>query len=247
MRPLSATSLPRFTTSPATAFTFTLTFGVIESTSSTLEPAASTTWPPGALMPPSLRTLAPMSAIWPPRVLRNSPWLTMLPGIPVPCTKRWLPDSQSALLRFSDEVTSPATSTRAPWPNSTPFGLSNQTRPLLLRPPRMADGSLPMTRLSTWLLALACSKRTALRAPIEKLFQLMIALGELFTVSVPSTVRAVTCPATVVIPLGRTCARTSAAPDQNVSSEQAARARTNALGDGCQCARYPRRDMERLA
>jgi hypothetical protein len=54
--------------------------------------------------------------------------------------KRKLPASQSALLRLSVEVTSPATSMRALWPNSTPFGLSNQTRPLLLRLPRMAEG-----------------------------------------------------------------------------------------------------------
>ena len=104
------------------------------------------------------------------------------------------------------DVTSPATSTRAPWPNSTPFGFNSHTRPLLLRLPRIDDGSLPMTRLSTWLEAFACSKRTALPAPIEKLFQLMIALGELFTVSVPPTVRAETCPATVFMPLGSTCA-----------------------------------------
>ena len=59
----------------------------------------------------------------------------------------------------------------------------------------MAEGSLPVTRLRTWLAALACSKRTALPAPIEKVFQLMMEFGELLTVSVPPTVRLETVPA----------------------------------------------------
>jgi hypothetical protein len=67
---------------------------------------------------------------------------------------------------------------------------------------------------------------------MEKLFQLMIAFGELFTVSVFPTVRALTCPATVFMPLGSTCARSSAAPGQKLSSEQAVRARTSWLGEG---------------
>ena len=77
MRPPAASRLPRLTTSPAVLFTLTLTFGVAESTSSTLEPAASTTRPPGALISPSFRTVAPISAISPPRLLRSSPWLTI--------------------------------------------------------------------------------------------------------------------------------------------------------------------------
>ena len=219
------------TTSPAPLFTLTPTFGVAESISSTLEPAASKTRPPGALISPSFRTVAPISAISPPRLLRSSPWLTIAAGAPGPWVKRKLPASQSALLRLSVEVTSPATLTRALWPNRTPFGLSNQTRPLLLRLPRMAEGSLPVTRLRTWLAAPACSKRTALAAPIEKEFQLMIELGELFTVRVPPTVRAVTWPATGFMPLGRTWARRSAAPGQKLSSEHAVRACTRRRGE----------------
>jgi hypothetical protein len=74
---------------------------------------------------------------------------------------------------------------------------------LLLRLPRIDDGSLPVTRLSTWLLALAWSKRTEFCAPIEKLFQWMMALGELVTVSALPLMRAVAWPAAVLMPVGR--------------------------------------------
>jgi len=248
MRPPGAISRPRFTTSPAPAFSLTLTLGVAVSTSSTLEPAASTTCPPGALISPSLRTVPPMSAMRQPRVVRSSPWLTMPAGFAPSCVKRWLPFSQSRLLRFNVDVTSPATSTRAPWPNSTPFGFNSHTWPLLLRLPRIDDGSLPVTRLSTLLLGPICWKRTALAAPIENVFQLMIAFGELVTLNVLPAVWAVTCPLTTFMPVGSTCARRSAAPGQNVNSEQAASARTSRCGEACTCtARAARLAMGRCA
>jgi hypothetical protein len=59
----------------------------------------------------------------------------------------------------------------------------------------------------------------------------MIELGELFTVRVLPTVRAVTWPATGFMPLGRTWARRSAAPGQKLSSEHAVRACTSRRGE----------------
>ncbi len=69
-------SVPRFRASPWGALSFRRRLGVPVSISSTLRPAASSTWPPRASIRPSLRTEPPTSAICPPRLLRNSPWLT---------------------------------------------------------------------------------------------------------------------------------------------------------------------------
>ena len=155
MRPPAALRLPRLNTSPGEALILTPTLGVVVSASSMLVPAARTICPPGASSTPSLRTDPPSSMIWPPRLVRITPWLSTEAGGP-PLLNRWRPVSQLASVVFSVEATSPATSTRAPWPNSTPCGFNSQTRPLLLNEPRIDDGSLPTTRLSTWLLALSC-------------------------------------------------------------------------------------------
>jgi len=48
---------------------------------------------------------------------------------------------KSASLTFKLLATRPATLTVAPAPNSTPWGLINQTRPLLLSEPKMLEGS----------------------------------------------------------------------------------------------------------
>src|SRR5512137_779695 len=67
----------------------------------------------------------------------------------------------------------------------------------------------------------------------------MMALGELVTVSVLPLVRAVTWPATVFMPVGRACARTSCPLVQKVTSEHAARActiRRGLIWDGCSAA-----------
>ena len=161
MRPPAANSWPRFKALPCGALTFTLRLGAPVSRSSTLWPAARTIWPPGASIKPSLRRLAPTSMTRPRSGVRSSPKLTIsaLPAPPEPPprvkVKALRPALQSLSARFSVDTTSPATSTRAPGPNSTPFGFSNQTLPLLLRRPRTCDGSLPVTRFSTALLALA--------------------------------------------------------------------------------------------
>jgi hypothetical protein len=90
----------------------------------------------------------------------------------------------------------------------------------------MADGSLPVTRIE-YLAAGAC------------LFEAHgIASADREAVPVDDRIRRVVhgervahrarrdCPANVFMPVGSTCARSTAASGQNVSSEQAARART---------------------
>ena len=87
-------------------------------------------------------------------------------------------------MRMVDAI-SPATSTRAPAPNNTPFGLSSHTAPLLDKLPKIWLASCPSTRLSTLLAALGCSKRTDWPAPMENCCQFSTALAELVTVIAP--------------------------------------------------------------
>ena len=80
-------------------------------------------------------------------------------------------------------ATNPATSMRAPWPTMMPAGLISHTRPLELSVPRITEGSLARTRLRTLLEAEAWLKRVDSPAPMEKVFQLMMAPLLLVTVS----------------------------------------------------------------
>ncbi|MNY29499.1 hypothetical protein D3C86_1635450 [compost metagenome] len=54
----------------------------------------------------------------------------------------------------SVEATRPPTLTEAPLPNRMPLGLTRKTLPLADRLPRIADGSVPTTRLSATALEL---------------------------------------------------------------------------------------------
>ena len=71
------------------------------------------------------------------------------------------------------EAVKPAVSTTAPAPTAMPAGLTSTSRPLELSVPKMAEGSLPITRLIDRLAALGWSKRVLLPAGIEKLCQLI--------------------------------------------------------------------------
>ena len=93
------------------------------------------------------------------------------------------PARKSSLRTLSVLAMNAATSMRAPWPTMMPAGFTSHTRPLELRVPSSTDGSLAMTRLRTLLAAEAWLKRVVSPAPMEKLFQLMMAPGELVTVS----------------------------------------------------------------
>ena len=105
----------------------------------------------------------------------------------------------------SVEATSPPTSMRASFPNSTPLGFSSQTRPLLCSEPRMADGSCPVTRFSTWLEAPGCWMLTLLPAPIEKPCQFSTVRSLPVAIAmVAPLLAALAWPATTVIPVGST-------------------------------------------
>src|ERR1039458_5638286 len=98
---------------------------------------------------------------------------------------KWLrPARKSALLRLRVEATSPATSTVAPAPKTMPPGLMRNTRPLDCSVPRILEGLLLMTRLSTEDEALCWTKRVISFAPIEKPCQLMMVPGVLVTLRV---------------------------------------------------------------
>ena len=94
------------------------------------------------------------------------------------------------------EATNPATSTCAPAPNTMPLGLTKNTRPLDCRLPKMTDGSTPVTRFSTWLLALCCTKRVSSPRLMLNCCQLMMAPGVLVTVKVLPTCENDACPLT---------------------------------------------------
>jgi hypothetical protein len=90
-----------------------------------------------------------------------------------------LPARKSAFERLRVDATSPATSICAPAPKRMPLGLMRNTRPFDCRAPRIEEGFCAMTRFNTALEADCWRKRVISLAPIEKLCQLMMALGEL--------------------------------------------------------------------
>ena len=77
----------------------------------------------------------------------------------------------------------PATSMRAPCPTMMPAGLTSHTRPLELSVPSSTEGSLASTRFKTLLAVEVWLKRVVSLAPMEKVFQLMMAPLLLVTVS----------------------------------------------------------------
>ena len=123
---------------------------------------------------------------------------------------------------FKVDATSPATSTRASRPNSTPYGFNSHTAPLLLSRPAICDGSFPSTRLSTWLEALACSKRTLWPAPMEKLCQFSTAFGLLVTVIWLPWVTMLAWPRATAAPVGRVWACDSPAGAAPASAQASA-------------------------
>ena len=118
-----------------------------------------------------------------PPVVFSVPSLRSLPAAPSALNFN-RPAVKSSLLMFSVEATSPAVSTLAPAPNSTPFGLIRNTRPLAIRLPRICDGSCPTTRFSTVAVECGWMKRVVSPGWIENCFQLMMArsLAVMFSV-----------------------------------------------------------------
>ena len=119
---------------------------------------------------------------------------------------------KSASPRRSVDATKPAVSTRAPRPNSTPFGLSKNTCPLACKRPSITELSVPTTRLSTTARTSGCTNSTLAPCPIEKPCQLMAARA-LVCVTVMVRPLCTTCaaPALTCAPVGRSAAA-SAAP-----------------------------------
>ncbi|MDT4848025.1 hypothetical protein FQZ97_821050 [compost metagenome] len=150
-----------------------------------LRPEASATVPRLAVMLPVLVTSAPISTTGPPVAVSTPALLTTLAllssrrksSLLLPARK-----SPSRVVSASVEATRPPTLTVAPWLNITPFGLTRNTRPGDVSCPAMVESWLPVTRLSR-MLAAACDglvwlMLTASLAPMEKLFQLMIARSD---------------------------------------------------------------------
>ena len=188
----------------------TSTFGAAVSPSRTLLPAARMTLPSGAWMMPLFSMSGATRMTLPPLGVVMLPALRRLPASSPPVKFR-LPLRKSSLDRFSVLATSPATSIRAPCPKSTPLGLIRNTLPLDCRLPRMSEGSTPVTRFSTALEADCWRKLVASLAPMEKLCQLMMALGVLVMVSVAPCCWKLTWPLTTVGSVGLACALKAAA------------------------------------
>ena len=155
--------------------------GLSMSATSTLRPAASKILPSGAWINPEFSTRGASNSTSAPVVVRMLPlfWIFPAPGVSVKRSRFAL---KSSLDKRSVDATSPPTSTWAPAPNTMPLGLMRKTRPLDCNCPRIAEGSAPTTRLSTWLDALCCTKRVSSPRSILNCCQLMMAPGEFVTV-----------------------------------------------------------------
>eukprot|EP01133_Synstelium_polycarpum_P019995 gene19995-biopygen16333 len=115
---------------------------------------------------------------------------------------------KSPLEISSVDATRPAVFTDAPWPNSTPFGLTMKTLPFADRLPSIVVPSLPSTRFSATALLLGCWNCTDSPLPILKLAQLMTAFWLPWWITVlPGVPLMVACPATTVPPAGPARAR----------------------------------------
>ena len=105
----------------------------------------------------------------------------------------------------------------------------------------MRDGSLPTTRLSTLLLALAWSKWTPWPAAIEKLCQLRMAPDVLRTVIWPPCVATVAWPCTTWGPVGKTGAGPAACTGRLVSAGLSRQAASRLRASGVSRGTAPRR------
>ncbi len=147
------------------------------------------------------------------------PWLITEPA-PGAEVKFRRPERKSAFDRFRLEATRPAVSITEPAPKTMPFGLIRKTRPLDCSVPRIEDGFCVVTRLRTAEEPDCWTNLVISPAPIEKLCQLMIALGELVTWSRLPACRNAALPLTTVGTVGLAYAE---------SEKQAATARASGL------------------
>ena len=197
MDTLRAMSVPRLTACSSVLTISTRMPGRSMSATSTLRPAASRIFPSGAWIRPEFSMRGAISRTSPPVALRIVPALLMPPAPGVSVKRRRL-FKKSASDRRKVEATRPATSTCDPAPNTMPLGLIRNTRPLDCRLPRMTDGSTPVTRLSTWLVAFCCTKRVSSPRLMLNCCQLMMVPGVLVTVRVAPFCTKLACPLTTV-------------------------------------------------
>ncbi len=182
MRPPCATTWPMLMAWSAGADSTTRRSGLAASASCTVWPAASITSPLGAVMMPLFSTFGAINRICPPLPALMAPWLMTAPAMS-PALKFILPARKSWFDSARLDATSPATSTRASRPNSTPFGLISNTLPFDCSEPRIWLGSWPVMRFNTLLPAFCWTNRVISPALTEKLCQLMMVLGVLVIVN----------------------------------------------------------------
>ena len=145
----------------------------------------------------------------------------------MPSLNLYLPLRKSASLSLRVEATRPATSMFAPLPKTMPLGLMMKTRPLDCKAPRIFEGSWPVMRFNMALAPFCWMKRVISSLLIEKLCQLMMALGLLVMLSVLPFAAKPTLPLTTVAPLG--LAKTGAVKNSRVKLITQARAALLAL------------------
>ncbi|OQA33148.1 MAG: hypothetical protein BWY57_01407 [Betaproteobacteria bacterium ADurb.Bin341] len=173
MRPLSATMLPRLVAAVSLPVISTRTPGVAVSPISTVLPAARIVSPPGVTIVPAFSTCGAIRYTLPPVGVEMVPSLRTKPAPGVFWkTKRLARKSASDIC--SDEATKWATSIRAPAPTRIPAGLIRKTWPFDCSWPRITEGSLVTTRLSTDEAAEGCTNRVTSLLPMEKPCQLMM-------------------------------------------------------------------------
>src|SRR5260221_4537020 len=142
-----------------------------------------------------------------------APSVRMLPAT-LPALKTRRPERKSSLVMLSVDATSPFTSTCAPAPKTTPFGLMRKTRPFDCRAQRICEGSWPTMRFRTALDEPCCRKRVVSPGRIVKFCQLMIVPGVLAIVSRLPLLLKTALPLTTAPPAGLAhagpCARLAA-------------------------------------
>ncbi len=187
-------------------------------------PAASTTEPSSACRMPVLVTSGATSTISPPGRTRMKPWLVTLPPSPEKANR---PATKSASAISSDEATMPAVSISACLPKTMPLRLIRNTRPLDNRLPRMSEGMLPVTRLSTAEAPCCCTKRVSSPREMEKSCQWMMAPGELVMDNSPGLGLAkVAWPWVTCAPVGLAPAGAASTPDTATANTDLARGKS---------------------
>lgn len=113
---------------------------------------------------------------------------------------------------LSVEATMPPTSTRLPWPNSTPLGLISHTCPLAFSLPSIQLLTPLVTRFRAMALLSGCWKVTLASRPISKRVQSMMALLlPWFTVMALPLWPMLAVPETTLPPVGKAPASSGAA------------------------------------